>query len=323
MRHLCFSAALLMLAGLASSCAPDTRVKPDGSGTIECTQVQVPALVAGRILSLTPREGETVKAGQTVAKLDPADYELRREELRAVLAQAQAQLDLMQAGSRDEDVRRARAQLAEAQASVRNSHADLERARRLFATGTVTKKQLDDAQALDDRATAAADAAARALDRLVNGNRPEEIRAAQAQVAQAKARIAQTDKAIADCTVVSPVEGFVTARNREDGEYAVPGAPLLTVSRLDEVWLSLCVPETRLGKVKLGQSAWVRVDGLEQLFEGKVTFVAAEAEFTPRNTQTPEERAKLVYRIRVTLRNPQGVFKPGMPADGYLEKPTP
>jgi HlyD family secretion protein len=321
MRRYLLPSVCLLLAGLATACSPDTRVKPDGSGTIECTQVQVPALAAGRILSLTPREGGTIKAGQVVAKLDSTDYELRRDELRAVLAQAQAQLDLMQAGSREEDIRRARAQLAEAQASGRASRADVERMRRLFATGTVTRKQLDDAQALDDRAAAATDAAARALDRLANGNRAEEIRIAQAQVAQAKARIAQLDKAVADCTVVSPVEGFVTARNREDGEYAATGAPLLTVSRLDEVWLSLFIPETRLGKVKLGQPAWVRIDGMAETFEGTVTFVAAEAEFTPRNTQTPEERAKLVYRLRVTLRNPHGIFKPGMPADGYLEKP--
>jgi HlyD family secretion protein len=192
---------------------------------------------------------------------------------------------------------------------------------RLFATRTATQKQLDDAQALADRTAAATDAAGQALARLVRGNRQEEIRMAQAQLDQAKARRAQMEKAVADCTVAIPATGFVTTRNREEGEYVTPGAPLLTLSLLDEVWLSVYIPETRLGKVKLGQPAWIRIDGDATPYRGTVTFVAAEAEFTPRNVQTPEERAKLVYRVKITLPNPEGVFKPGMPADGYLEEP--
>lgn len=311
------AAASLLVAG----CEPKAA-KPDGSGTIECTQVQVSAQVAGRLLALPPREGMTVKKGELAARLDTTDYELKRDELRAGLAQAQAQLDLSLAGARDEDVRRARAQLAEAQAAAKSAQTDLARMRRLFEKQTVTQKQLDDAQSLADRTAAAADAAEQALARQVRGNRQEEIRMAQAQLDQAKARLAQMEKAIADCTVTIPATGFVTLRNREEGEYVTPGAPLATLSLLDEVWLSVYIPETRLGKVKLGQSARVRIDGDPKEYPGTVTFVAGEAEFTPRNVQTPEERAKLVYRVKITLPNPQGVFKPGMPADGYLEEPV-
>ena len=97
------------------------------------------------------------------------------------------------------------------------------------------------------------------------------------------------------------------------------GTPLVTLSRLDEVWLSIYVPETHLGRVKLGQSAKVRFDGESKRFNGIVTFISPEAEFTPKNVQTPDERAKLVYRVKITLKNPDGLFKPGMPADGFLD----
>jgi HlyD family secretion protein len=138
-------------------------------------------------------------------------------------------------------------------------------------------------------------------------------------VAQAKARVALAEKAASDCTVTAPADGVVTTRSREPGEFVGPGAPLVTISRLDEVWLSIYVPEPNLGRVKLGQAAQVRIDGSDRQFKGTVTFISPEAEFTPRNVQTPDERAKLVYRVKITLPNPEGVFKPGMPADGFLE----
>ena len=158
------------------------------------------------------------------------------------------------------------------------------------------------------------------LEKLVRGNRQEEIRIAQAQADQAKARLAQIEKMIADCTVTAPMDGVVTTRIREAGEYVGPGAALITLSRLDEVWLAIYLPESRLARVKLGQPVEVAVNGDPRRYPGAVTFVSPEAEFTPRNVQTPEERAKLVYRIKITLPNPEGVFKPGLPADGYLRE---
>jgi HlyD family secretion protein len=312
--------AVMTVAGLWG-CGPQAA-KPDGSGTIECTQVQVSPLVAGRILALPPREGTTVKEGEVIARLDPTDYELKLAELKATLAQAEAQVDLLLAGSRPEDVLRAKAQLDEAKAAERATQSDLLRTEELFSKQSTTRKQLDDAKALAERAVANVEAASQALNRLENGNRQEEIRIAKAQQAQVQARIAQTEKAIRDCTVTAPAAGFVTDRVREDGEYATPGAPLVTLSRLDDIWLSVYIPESRLGKVRLGQTAWVKIDGDPSFHRGFVSFVAAEAEFTPRNVQTPEERAKLVYRLKITLANRDRLFKPGMPADGYLKLPA-
>ena len=309
------------MAGIAALAGCGLRHgRPDGSGTIECTQVQVSPQVAGRILELPGQEGDALAPGALVAKIDSADYELQRDEARAVLAQAQAQRDLMLAGARDEDVQRAREQVREAEAAAKAADADRARIRLVFDKKSVTQKQMDDAQAVADRTAAALAAAQQNLEKLVRGNRPEEIRAARAVVDLAAARLAQAEKAVADCTIVAPMAGVITTKVREPGEYVGPGTVLLTLSRLDEVWLSVYVPETRLGRVKLGQPARVRIDGEARVFEGKVTFVSPEAEFTPKNVQTPDERAKLVYRVKITLPNPEGVFKPGMPADGYLEE---
>ena len=227
--------------------------KPDGSGTIECTQVQIAPEVAGIILQLPPQEGDAVKKGALVAQLDPRNYELKRDEAKATLQAAET---------------------------------DLARIKQVFLKKTATQKQMDDAQAAYDLANA---------------------------------RLGLAEKALADCTVRAPMDGVVTTRSREEGEYVNPGTPLVTFSRLDEVWLSVYLPEDRLGKIKLGQPARVKFDGDKKFYNGKVTFVSPEAEFTPKNVQTPDERAKLVYRVKITLPNRDGVFKPGLPADGYLE----
>lgn len=312
-----------LLAGLAAILLAGCgfrRDLPDGSGTIECVQVQVAPLVGGRLLSFPPREGAVLRKGDVIARLDPADYELKRNEARAALVAAQAQWDLMLAGSRDEDIRRAQEQVREAEAAARAAAADLQRIRNVYEKKSATQKQMDDAQAAADRTAAARSAAEQVLARVLRGNRDEEIQAAQGMMDAARARLAQAEKSIADCLVTAPLDGVVTTRVREDGEVVAAGSVLLILSRLDEVWLSLYIPEGRLGQVQLGQPAWIGIDGDTRRFEGKVTFVSPEAEFTPRNVQTPNERAKLVYRLKITLPNPDGIFKPGMPADGYLRQ---
>ena len=309
---------IALAASLTGGCHLN-RASSDGSGTIECTQVQVAPQVGGRLAQLVPQEGDALVKGCFVARIDPVDYELKKAEAAALLAQAQAQLDLLLAGSREEDIQRARDQVRESEALARAATADLERITQIFKQKSATQKQLDDAKSAADRADALKAQAVQNLARLVNGSRKEEIRVAQTAMDLAKARLAQADKALADCQVFAPMDGVVTVRSREDGEMVSGGTTLLTLSRLDEVWLAIYVPEPRLVKVKVGQKAWVKADGMDKPVEGKVTFVSPEAEFTPKNVQTPNERAKLVYRVKITLANTNHAFKPGMPADGFLE----
>ena len=291
---------------------------PDGSGTIECTQVQVAPQVSGRLIKINAEEGSHVKKGDCLAEIDSKDFILRQNEAKAMLALAQAQLDLAIAGAREEDIQRAREQVREAKAAAQSAEADRKRMEAVFTQKSVTQKQWDDAKANAERTAAMLASAEASLAKLLAGSRKEELHMAQAAVDQAKARCAQLEKNIADCLIYAPMDGNVTTKNREAGEMINVGASILTLSRLDEVWLSVYIPETRLSKIKLGQKTQVKVDGDPQFYEGRITFISSEAEFTPKNVQTPEERAKLVYRVKITLPNPKQVFKPGMPADGYL-----
>lgn len=308
------------VATVLSGCNVRTGVMPDGSGTIECTQVQLAPQVGGRLLQLPPQEGASVRRGEIVAQIDPADYILRRNETTALLAQAEAQLALVRAGSRDEDVRRAREQVREAAAAAAASSNDLRRVAALFENGSATEKQRDDARFLADRLAAAVAAAEQNLARLVAGSRKEEIRVAETQVEVLQARLALAEKAVRDCTLVSPVDGTVTTRSREEGDLVAAGSTLLTLSRLDDVWLAIYLPETRLAQVKLGQTVRVKIDGSDKRYDGRITFISPAAEFTPKDVQTPDQRAKLVYRVKVSLANADRVFKPGMPADAFLGK---
>lgn len=306
----------------APGCSLNNGIKPDGSGTIECAQVQVSPQVSGYIQEEYFEEGDEVRAGRLLFKINQKDYQLRLNEARAALLLASNQLALVLAGSRSEDIEAAREKVRELRAIAESAEADFRRIEQVFRSGSATQKQYDDANAGAKKAWAAVAAAEKNLERLLAGARKEEIEVARAQVELAKARVAQAEKALVDCEVFSPIDGVVTTKVRERGEYVAAGMPVLTISKLDEVWLSVYAPESRLVDVKIGQEAYVKVDGRDEVFVGRITFISPEAEFTPRNVQTPQERAKLVYRVKITIPNTNRIFKPGMPADGFFKNPA-
>lgn len=307
---------------LAGGCSINNKPTSDGSGTIECTQAQVAPQVSGYIQTLQFDEGDEVKAGELVFKIDPKDYQLRVAEARAAALVASNQLALVLAGARTEDVEAARAKVQELRAIAEGAEADFNRIEKVFKSGSATQKQYDDARTAVEKARAAVSAAEQNLARLIAGARKEEIEVARSQYELAKAQLAKAEKALADCEVFAPMSGVVTTKVREQGEFVSAGMPVITISKLDEVWLSVYVPEPRLADIKIGQEAYVMVDGHTNLFTGKVTYVSPVAEFTPRNIQTPEERAKLVYKVKITLENKNRILKPGMPADGFLHNPA-
>jgi HlyD family secretion protein len=323
----------VVLGGCRGVPPPDTiRV----SGYVEATEVQVAAEVGGRLVELAVDEGDRVAAGQVVARLDTRDAELALARLRAEREQAVAQRRLLEAGARIEDISQARAQvhsaeedLRAAQAEVAAAAADLERFESLLRTNAGSVKQRDDAatrrevaEARVRAATARVAAARAALARLEAGARREELDAARARVAAVDAQIAVLEKSVADATVVSPVAGVVTLRLVDRGELVAPRAPLLVVTDLDRAWANVYVDEPLVPRVRLGQPATILTDAGQRL-EGTVTFVSPRAEFTPRNVQTADERAKLVYRLRVSVDNRAGILKAGMPVEAELrlEKP--
>jgi HlyD family secretion protein len=165
-----------------------------------------------------------------------------------------------------------------------------------------------------DAALSAAEAARREIDRL-----KLDLKALQAQAEQARAALAVAQDDLANSRMDAPFDGFVTVKDVEEGEFVQAGSPVLTLAQLDRVWVKTYVPETQLGRVSYGQKADVISDTFpDKRYPGTVTYISAEAEFTPKNVQTKEERVKLVYRIKVSLENPDQELKAGMPVDVIL-----
>lgn len=304
------------------------------SGHVEATEVQVAPDVGGRLLELRPAEGDRVSPGDLVARLDTRDTELQIARARAERAGADAQLRFLQRGARVEDIRQARnqadaaaAETAAAAADLQAAEADLARFEALLAANAGSRKQRDDAQArvdvarervrsAEERTAAGGDVVAR----LEAGPTREEIDGARARVAAADAQVAVLEKARADATVVAPAGGVVTQKLTEAGEIVAPRMPLLVITDLDNAWANLFVPEPVIPRVALGQAATILTDAGDRL-PGTVTYISPQAEFTPRNVQTADERSKLVYRIKVSVDNRAGTLKVGMPVDAELTLP--
>jgi len=314
-----YAALLLALGGLVSCSGAKNGRSILASGTIEAREVNVASRVSGQILALKADEGSRVKKGDVLALIehDTADIQLRQAEAGAALAGAQ--LDLVRKGARGEDIKQGEEALKQVDANLKVAGDDAKRMRELAAKGSVTLKQKDDAEARLIVAQAQQAQAREALRKLRQMSRPEEIRAAEARLAQAQASVDLLRKTISDCTITSPVNGVVTRRPVEAGELISPGATVLTVSELDNVHIMIYVTEKELGRVGLGREAEVTIDSAPgRMFKGRVTYISPEAEFTPKNVQTREDRVKLVFGVKVEVPNPDGLLKPGMPADALL-----
>ncbi len=302
------------------------------TGYVEATDVRVAPEVGGRLITLDVAEGQRVAAGEIVGRLDTSNTELAVRRATAEREQAQAQLALLQAGARAEDIRQATAQLRAAEAEVKAAQAeleaataDLERFESLLRANAGSVKQRDDAKTRRDvamaRLTGAQDrarAAADALARLKAGARPQEIAAARARVSALEAQIAALEKDLRDAIVKSPVGGIVTSKLIDAGELVAPRAAIVVITDLDHAWANVYVDEPLVPQLKIGQPATLITDAGQRI-DGTITFISPKAEFTPRNVQTAEERSKLVYRIKVTADNRSGVLKPGMPVEAELQ----
>jgi len=303
------------------------------SGYVEATEVRVASEVGGRILELSIEEGDRVTAGAVVAKLDTRDVDLALQRADAERAQAAAQLALLRAGARAEDVRQARAQADSAQADasaaeseLRSATADLARFEALLAANAGSRKQRDDATTRREVAAARlaaaherTRAANEAVARLRAGARREELAVAQARIDAVDAQIAALRKSQSDAIVKSPVAGTVTSRLVDVGELIAPRTAVAVVTDLDRAWANVYVDEPLVPRLSLGQTIPLVTDAGQRL-EGKITFISSKAEFTPRNVQTAEERTKLVYRIKVTTDNREGVLKSGMPVEAEIPR---
>ena len=327
--------ALIVMIVLAAVTACEERapaVAARVSGQVDATEVHVAGDVGGRVLEIRIAEGDRVQQGDIIARLDTRDVELALQRAQAERAQADAQLRLLQAGARVEDVRQAEAQVsasaadvAAAQADLSAASTDLQRFEQLLQSNSGSQKQRDDAATrravASDRLNAARareTAAREAVARLRAGSRREEIEAARARVAAVDAQIATLEKSKDDATIVAPISGIVTERLVDPGEMAAPRAAVAVLSDLDNAWAEVFVDEPLIPRIRLGQAATVFTDAGGDGIPGKVSYVASKAEFTPRNVQTEEDRSKLVYRVKVAVDNRKGVLKQGMPVEAEI-----
>jgi HlyD family secretion protein len=317
-------AAIVAVFLLPSCRNQDKRETIIASGTVEAVEVSVAAKTSGQIEKIFVEEGAQVQEGDTLAIVDSASLAIQLRQAEAAVDLARSQLDLLLKGARVEDIRQVEEAAKQAEATLNQASEDLERIQNLYAKESATLKMKQDAETRFQVVQAQHAAAQQALQKVRKLSRPEEVKAAQARLAQAEAGRDLLKKTIDDATIISPTAGIVTHKAREPGEFVGPGITLLTIADLENVRLNIYVTEVDLGRVRLGQQSDVRIDSHpDRVFNGTVIFISPEAEFTPKNVQTREERVKLVYRVKIQIPNPEGILKPGMPADASIPATPP
>jgi len=287
------------------------------SGTVEATDAQLGFRAGGRIASVGPREGDEVAAGEELAVLDREEAEARREQAAAAVAAAAARLAELEGGFRSEEVAAAAAAAAGARERLAAAERDLERARLLFEGGAISREEFDRAETAHEVAASQLEQAEQQALLLRRGPSREQIEAARSRVEEARAALAAAEATLADRTIEAPFAGVVTVRHREPGEVVAPGAPVVTLLDRGDRGVRIYLPEDRIGAVRLGGRAEIASDTYpDERYPGEVFFIASEAEFTPKNVQTREERVRLVYAVKVrVLDDPDHELKPGLPVD--------
>jgi HlyD family secretion protein len=316
---------LLFMAMLLSACqfpwednADDHVI--DLSGTVDAREVALGFQVGGRLQALHVDEGVAVRTGQPMAGLEPADYQLALQRAEAELESARMTLAALVAGTRAQELKVAEAAVTQARSELQYAQSEVKRLTALLAKNLASQEQLDQSQLRLNIDKSALDQARHKLELLREGPRKQDIDRAKADLAARQAALDTARRQLGYTQLLSPVDGIVSLRLAEEGEVLAAGQPVLRVTELGKPWVRAWLRESDLARVTLGQAAEVRVDGLpDQPFEGHLSFIAPEAEFTPKTVETRELRSDLVYLIKVEVANPGGQLKVGMPADVILK----
>ncbi len=308
---------LLMLLG----CSGDGRnSKIEATGTIESTNVTISSKTIGEIQTIVADEGEQVSVGDTILVIDHEALGFQLEQAMAGEKIARAQLALMLKGARVEDLKQAEEMKKQAEINFNLAKSDFERYSQLWENKSITQKQYEDISGRYQVALAQLTSAKENYAKVKKIFRAEEIEQAQATVAKAGAAVALLQKNIRDCYIISPIDGFVIKKFVEVGETVSPMSSLVKVSNLATVNLIIYVSEVELGNVKLGQQAEITIDAFpDKKYPGTVIYISPEAEFTPKNIQTKDERTKLVFAVKIKITNNNFELKPGMPADALIK----
>ncbi len=286
------------------------------SGNVEVTEMNLGFKTAGRIEQRLVDEGQRVKKNDKLAVLDSREIESQVAQAEAQLRESATRLAELVAGSRPQEVEQAAAQAAQAEAELQKAKIDYERAKRLYGEEAISTDRMEAAKKAYDVAVSQHRRSIEGLSLVREGPRKEEIRAAEMRVQQVKAALQAAQVRLEDTVLYAPVDGVILKKYSEPGETVAAGMPVLKLGDIANPWIKVYVKEDRIGQVKLGQRAEVTTDSYpRKTYEGSVIYISSEAEFTPKNVQTQEERVKLVFGVKVKVTNVNDELKPGMPAD--------
>jgi len=313
---------LVMLPSLMVSCSGEKGSEGliTASGTIEATDVYVRTEFPGIILDYKLKEGDRVEQGDLICRLDSEKLEIQLQQARARQKELQYRLALIRKGARTEEIERAKSSLEKALSNLKDAERNYQRAKELFQDEALPLAELDKAKLRVEVNKRLVEIAQKEYEILQQGSRPEEIKMAEAALEGVKHQVAYIQAQLADTFIYTPRKGIIAQKLAEEGEYLPPGGLVAKIIDVDNLWLMVYLTEVEFGRVKLGDQVKVTVDSYpEHEFTGRIIYLSPEAEFTPKNIQTKEERVKLVFGVKVGLEDPSGLLKPGMPADAVLK----
>ncbi|WP_462320233.1 HlyD family secretion protein [Halochromatium sp.] len=306
----------IIVTAIISGCFSDEE--PLALGTLERDRVALTATAAEIILGLPVAEGSPVTKGTLLAQLDDRQQRAEVERAKAQVAQAEAHLQQLRNGPRDQDIAAARAQVAGAEADLREAEITYERNAELLGRKAVSQAEVDRTKALRDAASARLDEAKEKLDALLAGTRPEEISQAEAELNAARAELEYKQALLAELTVVATRDGVLDSLPWNLGERVTIGSPVAVLLAGKAPYARVYVPEPYRVKINKGDSLKVRVDGLEQTFEGSVRWISSDPAFTPYYALNASDRARLMYLAEVELPDSAAKLPNGVPAQVEL-----
>lgn len=290
-------------------------------GNVDIRQVEVGFRVGGRVTELFKEEGDAVRTGERLARLDAQPYEEAFDRAAAQLSMQEIELAKMVAGYRAEDVEQARAALNGAQAVYANAVSALRRAERLRGQNAVSQQSLDEARAAHGDALSRRNAAREQLRLMESGYRSEDVERQRAAVDAARAEFASATTSLQDTELFAPQDGVVLTRVHEVGAVVQGGQTIYAVTLNNPVWIRAYVSQPNLGNIRPGQEVLLSIDATPgKIYRGRIGFISPTAEFTPKTVETKEVRNDLVFRFRIVAEDPENVMRQGMPVTVTLRK---
>ncbi len=282
-------------------------------GNVDIREVELAFRQPGRLQDMLFDEGDQVSAGQIMAQLDNEPYRDQLAAANAELQAAQAELNKLKSGHRPQEVLQAEAAVAQAEANYHDAERHYQRQSALVESGATSQRAVDAALAMRNQTAASLASAKAALSLVEAGFRQEDIAAGEARVAVAEAAVAQAQTALSDADLMAPSDATVLARVREPGSMVTSGSPVYSLSLRDPVYVRAYVSEPNLGHIAPGTQVRVLTDSSDQAYQGQIGFISPRAEFTPKSVETTELRTDLVYRLRISVTDPNQDLRQGMP----------